>query len=263
MYIAEQQMVAAAVGFQVRRHYKPFAATFAAFLSRAYDFVRMAAISRADIGLVGSHAGVSIGEDGPSQMALEDLASLRAVHGSTVLYPSDATSTAALVELMADTAGIVYMRTTRGATPVIYDAAEEFQIGGSKTVLEGDDVTIVGAGITLHEALAAATRLASEGISARVIDLYSVKPIDSETLVKAAEETGAIVTVEDHWPQGGIGEAVLAALAAHGASAAVRVLAVEDMPSSATPTELLRAAEIDAEAIYAAATEIVQTKVES
>jgi transketolase len=263
MYIAEQQMVAAAVGFQVRRHYKPFASTFAAFLSRAYDFVRMAAISRADIGLVGSHAGVSIGEDGPSQMALEDLASLRAVHGSTVLYPSDATTTAALVELMADTAGVVYMRTTRGATPVLYESTEEFQIGGSKTVLDGTDVTIVGAGITLHEALAAATRLASEGISARVIDLYSVKPIDSETLVKAAEETGAIVTVEDHWKQGGIGEAVLAALAEHGASAAVRVMAVEDMPSSATPTELLRAAEIDAEAIYAAATEIVQTKVES
>jgi transketolase len=263
MYIAEQQMVAAAVGFQVRRHYKPFASTFAAFLARAYDFVRMAAISRADIGLVGSHAGVSIGEDGPSQMALEDIASLRAVHGSTVLYPSDATSTTALVEIMADTAGIVYMRTTRGATPVIYDSTDEFQVGGSKTVLDGTDVTLVGAGITLHEALAAAERLAGEGISARVIDLYSVKPIDADALVKAAKETGAIVTVEDHWKEGGIGEAVLAALAEHGASAAVRVLAVEDMPSSATPTELLRAAEIDAEAIYAAATEIVQTKVES
>jgi transketolase len=263
MYIAEQQLVAAAIGFQVRRHWRPFASTFAAFLSRAYDFVRMGAISRADICLVGSHAGVSIGEDGPSQMALEDLASLRAVHGSTVLYPSDATSTAALVELMADTKGIVYMRTTRGATPVIYDASDEFQIGGSKTVLDGDDVTIAGAGITLHEALTAAERLASEGISARVIDLYSVKPIDADALVKAAAETGAIVTVEDHWRQGGIGEAVLAALAEHGASAAVRVMAVEEMPSSATPTELLRAAEIDAEAIYAAATEIVQTKVES
>jgi transketolase len=262
-YIAEQQMVAAAVGFQVRRHWRPFASTFAAFLARAYDFVRMAAISRADICLVGSHAGVSIGEDGPSQMALEDLASLRAVHGSTVLYPSDATSTAALVELMADTKGIVYMRTTRGATPVIYDASDEFQVGGSKTVLDGDDVTIVGAGITLHEALAAAERLASEGVSARVIDLYSVKPIDADALTKAAAETGAIVTVEDHWKEGGIGEAVLAALAEHGASAAIRVLAVEDMPSSATPTELLRAAEIDAEAIYAAATEIVKTKVES
>jgi transketolase len=263
MYIAEQQMVATAIGFQVRGHYRPFASTFAAFLSRAYDFVRMGAISRADISLCGSHAGVSIGEDGPSQMALEDIASLRAVHGSTVLYPSDATTTAALVELMADTKGIVYMRTTRAATRVLYGADEEFQIGGSKTVLEGDDVTIVSAGITLHEALAAAERLASEGISARVIDLYSVKPIDADALVKAAKETGAIVTVEDHWREGGIGEAVLAALAEHGAGAAVRVLAVEDMPSSATPTQLLRAAEIDAEAIYAAATEIVQTKVES
>jgi transketolase len=263
VYIAEQQLVAAAVGFQVRRHWTPFASTFAAFFSRAYDFVRMAAISRADIRLVGSHAGVSIGEDGPSQMALEDLASLRAIHGSTVLYPSDATSAAALVGLMADTAGISYMRTTRANTAILYDADEEFQIGGSKTVLDGDDVTLVGAGITLHEALAAAERLAGEGISARVIDLYSVKPIDHETLVKAAKETGAIVTVEDHWKEGGIGEAVLAALAEHGASAAVRILAVEDLPTSGKPAELLRAAEIDAEAIYAAATEIVQTKVES
>jgi transketolase len=262
VYIAEQQMVAAAVGFQVRRHWTPFASTFAAFLSRAYDFVRMAAISRADIRLCGSHAGVSIGEDGPSQMALEDLASLRAVHGSTVLYPSDATSTSALVGIMADTAGISYMRTTRANTPVLYEAGEEFQVGGSKTVLDGDDVTLVGAGITLHEALAAAERLSSEGISARVIDLYSVKPIDHETLVKAAKETGAIVTVEDHWKEGGIGEAVLSALAEHGASAAVRILAVEDLPTSGKPAELLRAAEIDAEAIYAAATEIVKTKVE-
>jgi transketolase len=262
VYIAEQQLVAAAVGFQVRRHWTPFASTFAAFFARAYDFVRMAAISRADIRLVGSHAGVSIGEDGPSQMALEDLASLRAIHGSTVLYPSDATSAAALVGLMADTAGISYMRTTRAATAILYDADEEFQIGGSKTVLDGTDVTLVGAGITLHEALAAAERLAGEGISARVIDLYSVKPIDHETLVKAAQETGAIVTVEDHWKEGGIGEAVLSALAEHGASAAVRILAVEDLPTSGKPAELLRAAEIDAEAIYAAATEIVKTKVE-
>jgi transketolase len=263
MYIAEQQMVAAAVGFQVRGHYRPFASTFAAFLSRAYDFVRMAAISRADICLVGSHAGVSIGEDGPSQMALEDLASLRAVHGSTVLYPSDANQTAKLVGLMAATDGIVYMRTTRAATPVIYDGAEEFQIGGSNVVMDGEDVTIVGAGITLHEAMAAAEQLATVGISARVIDLYSVKPIDAGTLVKAAEETGAIVTVEDHWPQGGIGEAVLGALAEHNAQAQVRVLAVEMMPTSGKPEELLRAAEIDAEAIVAAAKEIVQIKAEA
>jgi transketolase len=263
MYIAEQQMVAAAVGFQVRGHYRPFASTFAAFLSRAYDFVRMAAISRADICLCGSHAGVSIGEDGPSQMALEDLASLRAVHGSTVLYPSDANQAAKLVGLMAATDGIVYMRTTRAATPVIYDPAEEFQIGGSNVVMDGDDVTLVGAGITLVEAMAAAEQLAAVGISARVIDLYSVKPIDAATLVKAAEETGAIVTVEDHWPQGGIGEAVLAALAEHNAQAQVRVLAVEMMPTSGKPEELLRAAEIDAEAIVAAAKEIVQIKAEA
>jgi transketolase len=263
MYIAEQQMVAAAVGFQVRGHYRPFASTFAAFLSRAYDFVRMAAISRADICLVGSHAGVSIGEDGPSQMALEDLASLRAIHGSTVLYPSDANQTAKLVGLMAATDGIVYMRTTRAATPVIYGGEEEFQIGGSRVVLDGEDVTIVGAGITLHEAMAAAEQLAGFGIKARVIDLYSVKPIDAATLVKAAEETGAIVTVEDHWAQGGIGEAVLSALAQHGAHAQVRMLAVEMMPTSGKPAELMRAAEIDAEAIVAAAKEIVQLKVEA
>ena len=263
MYIAEQQMVAAAVGFQVRGTYVPFASTFAAFLSRAYDFVRMAAISRADIRLCGSHAGVSIGEDGPSQMALEDLASLRAIHGSTVLYPSDANQAAKLVGLMAATDGVVYMRTTRAATPVIHDPAAEFQIGGSSVVLDGDDVTLVGAGITLHEAMAAAERLASEGISARVIDLYSVKPIDTTTLVRAAEETGAIVTVEDHWREGGIGEAVLAALAEHNAHAEVRVLAVEGMPTSGKPAELLRAAEIDAEAIVSAAEEIVQIKAEA
>lgn len=259
MYIAEQQMVAAAVGLQVGGRWRPFASTFAAFLTRAQDFVRMAAVSRADIRLCGSHAGVSIGEDGPSQMGLEDLASMRAVHGSTVLYPCDANQTAKLVALMAARDGISYMRTTRGATPVLYGPEEDFQIGGSRTVLEGDDVTIVGAGITLHEAIAAAERLAAEGVSARVVDLYSVKPIDAATLVRAAEETGAILTVEDHWPEGGLGEAVLAALAAHGASAAVRLLAVEEMPGSGTPAELMRAAEIDAEAILEAARELVRS----
>ena len=164
---------------------------------------------------------------------------------------------------MAATDGIVYMRTTRAATPVIYDGSEEFQIGGSRVVLDGEDVTIVGAGITLVEAMSAAERLAGEGIQARVIDLYSVKPIDAATLVRAAEETGAIVTVEDHWPQGGIGEAVLAALAEHGASCPVRILAVDGMPSSATPEQLLRAAEIDAEAIIGAVKEIVQTAAEA
>ena len=213
MYIAEQQLVAAAVGMQVRG-WVPFASTFAAFLARAYDFTRMAAVSQANIRLAGSHAGVSIGEDGPSQMALEDLASFRAVHGSTVLYPSCANQTAKLVEAMVDRPGIVYMRTTRESLPVLYPADEPFPIGGSRLARssDSDDVTVVGAGITLHEALAAADTLAGEGISTRVIDLYSVKPIDEATLLEAAEATGAIVVVEDHWPEGGIHEAVLEAL---------------------------------------------------
>src|SRR5207244_4499164 len=171
----------------------------------------MAAVSRANIVLTGSHAGVSIGEDGPSQMALEDIAALRAVHGSTVLYPCDGNQTAKLVAAMVDLEGISYLRTTRAATPVIYDADEEFAIGGSKVVRSSDedDVTIIGAGITLHEALKAADALAEEGIKARVIDLYSVKPIDTTTLHTAAKATqGRIVTVADHWPEGGIGEAV-------------------------------------------------------
>ena len=181
MYIAEQQMVAAAVGMQVLG-WKPFVSTFAAFMSRAYDFVRMAAISRATLKLCGSHAGVSIGEDGPSQMALEDLAEFRAINGSTVLYPCDGNQTAKLVRAMADVDGISFLRTTRADTEVIYGPDEEFPVGGSKTVREGDDVAIVAAGITLHEALAAAETLAADGIEARVIDLYSVKPVDAETL---------------------------------------------------------------------------------
>ncbi len=257
MYIAEQQMVAAAIGMQVRG-WRPFASTFAAFLTRAHDFIRMAAISRADICLCGSHAGVSIGEDGPSQMGLEDIAMLRAVHGSTVLYPCDANQTIALVEQMIDRPGIVYMRTHRGAMPVIYDADDDFEIGGSRVVLDGVDVTLIGAGATLHEALTAAERLAAEGIGARVIDLYSVKPIDAATLTRAAHETGAIVTVEDHHRAGGLGEAVLSTLAAHGASTKVRSLAVEVMPGSGRPAELLREAQIDAEAIVAAARELVR-----
>src|SRR3954454_8827118 len=189
MYIAEQQMVAAAVGLQVR-NWVPFASTFAAFLSRAYDFIRMAAISQANIRLCGSHAGVSIGEDGPSQMALEDLAMIGAVHGSTVLYPCDANQTAQLVAEMADRDGIVYMRTTRAATPVVSGADEKFPVADSRVLREGDDLAIVAAGITLHESLKAAEQLAGEGIEARVIDLYSVKPVDAETLRAAAEATG-------------------------------------------------------------------------
>jgi transketolase len=249
-WIAEQQLVASAIGMQVRG-WKPFASTFAAFLARAYDFVRMGAISQADIRLVGSHAGVSIGEDGPSQMALEDLASFRAIHGSTVLYPSDPNQTAQLVEQMADRDGIVYMRTTREALPTLYEAGEMFTIGGSRVVRSSDrdDVTIVGAGITLHEALAAADELAGEDISVRVIDLYSLKPVDAETLRAAAEETDAIVTVEDHWAEGGIGDTVLGALADGDKRPRVVKLAVEEMPGSGAPAELLHVAKIDKAAI--------------
>jgi transketolase len=254
MYIAEQQMIGAAVGMQVRG-WRPFAATFAAFMSRAYDFVRMAAVSRANLCLCGSHAGVSIGEDGPSQMGLEDISSMRAVFGSTVLYPSDANQTARLVALMADQPGISYMRTTRGATEVLYGPDEEFEIGGCRVVREsGDDsVTIVGAGITLFEALKAADTLADDGIHARVIDLYSVKPLDIATLTAAARSTGRILTVEDHWPEGGIGEAVFSALAEAGVTFAAKSLAVRHMPASATPEEELEDAGIDAAAIVDAA----------
>ena len=259
MYIAEQLMVAAAVGLQ-RRGWKPFVSTFAAFLTRAYDFVRMAAVSRANLRLTGSHAGVSIGEDGPSQMGLEDLAAFRAVHSSTVLYPSDANQTARLVELMADREGISYLRTHRGGLPVIYGPDDEFEIGGSRVVREGDDVTLVGAGVTLHEALAAAETLAGEGTEARVIDLYSLKPVDVETLARAAADTGAIVTVEDHWIEGGLGDAVLAGLAAGDAPCRVRKLGVQIMPGSGEPAELVHEAGIDAEAIVSAARELVGAK---
>jgi transketolase len=255
MFIAEQQLVAAAVGLQVRG-WKPFASTFAAFFTRAYDFIRMAAISRANIKLCGSHAGVSIGEDGPSQMALEDLAMLRAVHGSTVLYPCDPNQTAKLVAGMVDQDGIVYLRTTRAARPTLYGADEEFEIGGSRVIRSSqhDQVAIVAAGITVHEALEAAARLEADGIRARVIDLYSVKPIDAATLRKAARVTGGrLLTVEDHWPEGGVGEAVQSVFAEDTHPLRVVKLAVQNMPGSGTPAELLAAAGIDARAIANAA----------
>jgi transketolase len=258
MFIAEQQMIAAAVGLQVLG-WKPFASTFAAFMTRAYDFIRMGAISRATLKLCGSHAGVSIGEDGPSQMGLEDLAALRAVHGSTVLYPCDGNQTAKLVRAMSDVEGISYLRTTRADTPVIYGPDEEFPVGGSKTVRSSDDdeVTIVAAGITVHEALKAADSLAVEGISARVIDCYSVKPIDAETLRSVGTP---IATAEDHWAEGGLGEAVLAALADSDERPQVSVLAVRELPHSGKPAELLAAAGIDADAIAAAARKLVAAR---
>jgi transketolase len=257
MFIAEQQMVSAAVGIQVGGRWKPFASSFAAFFARAYDFVRMAAISQADIRLAGSHAGVSIGEDGPSQMALEDIASFRAIHGSTVLHPSDANQTAKLVAEMADRDGISFLRTLRGKTPVRTPPDEAVTIGGSRVAHEGDDVAIVACGITLDEAVQAAEKLAGEGVHARVLDCYSIKPLDAEAVRAAARECGAIVTVEDHWPEGGLGDAVLDALAEGDERAPVLKLAVREMPGSGTPDELLHEARIDAEAIADAARRLV------
>lgn len=244
-YIAEQQMIASAVGMAVRG-YRPYAATFAAFLTRAHDFIRMAAISQISMALSGSHCGVEIGADGPSQMGVEDLAMMRAVHGSTVLYPSDATSAAALTAAQADLDGISYLRTTRGAYPVLYGPDESFPVGGSKTLRQSgdDEVTLVGAGVTLHECLAAADALAGEGVTARVIDLYSVKPVDADALARAARDTGALVVAEDHHPEGGLGEAVLSALAARRQGPAFAHLAVRDLPGSGTAEELMDAAGI-------------------
>ena len=259
-YIAEQQAVATAVGMQVRG-WTPYVSTFAAFLTRAYDFIRMAAVSRASLRLSGSHAGVSIGEDGPSQMALEDLAMMRAINGSTVLYPSDANQAAQLVAQMADTQGISYIRTTREATPVLYSADESFPIGGSRVLRSSDDdkLTIVAAGITLHESLKAVDALAADGINIRLIDLYSVKPIDADTLETAARETGTIVTVEDHWAEGGIGDAVLAALGGLRNPPRVVKLAVQGMPGSGKPADLLSAAGIDAAHIESAVRLLTQS----
>jgi transketolase len=261
MFIAEQQMVAAAVGMSVR-HRVPFASSFAAFFTRAYDFIRMAAISGANIRLSGSHAGVSIGEDGPSQMALEDLAMMRAVHGSTVLQPCDANQTARLVVEMADTDGIVFLRTLRPKTPVIYDTSEDFPIGGSKIVRssEEDAVTVVATGITVHEAIKAADELQESGVAVRVIDAYSIKPIDAETLRTAAQATeGNVVAVEDHWPEGGLGEAVLSALSSETYPLHFEHLAVGNMPGSGKSEELMDAAGISANHIADAVRRLVNS----
>ena len=257
MFISEQQLIAAAVGLSVRG-YIPFAATFAAFLTRAYDFIRMSAISMANIRLCGSHAGTEIGADGPSQMALEDFAMMRAVYGSTVLYPSDATSAASLVAQMADRDGVVYMRTTRGAYPVLYGPDETFPIGGSKLLRSSpdDQVTLIGAGVTLYNCLAAADELGRDGIHARVVDLYSIKPIDTQALLEAAAATrGRLVVAEDHYPAGGIGGAVLEACNDAGHPVRIRHLAVSGLPGSGTPEELMAAAGISASHIAQAARE--------
>jgi transketolase len=257
MYIAEQLMVATGIGLQVTG-WRPVLATFAAFCSRAHDVLRMAAIGRADLSVVGSHAGVSIGEDGPSQMGLEDLAMMRALYGSTVVYPCDANQTADLLRQLIATPGVTYLRTTRGDTPVIYEPSP-FPIGGSRVVRSSpeDAVAVVAAGVTVHEALAAASELAARGVPARVIDAYSIKPIDAAELARTATEVERMVVVEDHRPEGGLGEAVLSALARHAVPASIRHLAVRNLPGSASPEEQRREASIDSAAIVDAATALL------
>lgn len=254
-YIAEQNMLGMAIGL-ARSGWRPFVSSFAAFLSRAYDFTRMAPVSQADLTVVGSHAGVSIGPDGPSQMGLEDIACMRAVAGATVLYPCDANQTRALVDLAADNPGVTYLRTTRGATPVLYHADEDFEIGGSRTLRssESDRAVVVAAGITIHEALEAVDEL---DFPVRVIDAYSIQPLDVDSIADAARATGRVLTVEDHRMAGGLGEAIASALLSHGISCAFRQLAVEGVPGSATPSEQLALAGIDRTAIGAALRELV------
>lgn len=258
-FIAEQNMVGVALGL-ARMGKIPFVSTFSAFFSRAFDQIRMSAYSSANIKFVGSHAGVSIGQDGPSQMGLEDIAMFRSVFGSVVVYPSDAVSTDKLVEEAAKHEGIVYIRTTRPETKVIYDSPEEFKIGGSKTVRSSnnDQLTIIAAGITLHEALIASEELIKQKIHARIIDLYSIKPIDVKTLEKAAKETKFLLTVEDHYEAGGIGEAVKSCLS--DARTPIYSLFVSKKPKSGMPGELLDYEEISASQIVKKVKSIRNTK---
>ena len=261
MFIAEQNMVGAAQGLS-RRGKIPFVSTFAAFLTRAFDQIRMGSYSNSNVKFCGSHAGVSIGEDGVSQMGLEDLAMFRSIFGAVVVYPSDAPSTEALMREIAKHKGICYIRTTRKETPVMYSASEKFPIGGSKALRTspGDIATVVAAGVTVSEAIKAYEELKAMGTNIRVIDLYSIQPLDVKTLVKAAKETGAIITVEDHYPQGGLGEAVASALADAGVSCRMTRLAVRKMPRSGKPDELLDFEGINARAIVQHVKRIPKTK---
>ncbi|XP_053147185.1 transketolase-like protein 1 isoform X1 [Hemicordylus capensis] len=253
-YIAEQNMVSVALGCAARNRTVAFASTFAAFFTRAFDHIRMGAISQTNINLCGSHSGVSIGEDGPSQMALEDLAMFRAVPGCTVFYPSDAVSTEHAVFLAANTKGICFIRTSRPETPILYSQEEKFKIGHAKVVRksDADKVTVIGAGVTLHEALAAADELAKQGIHIRVIDPFTIKPLDADTIISSARATGGrIITVEDHYREGGIGEAVAAAVSGE-PGILVQSLAVSRVPRSGKPAELLDLFGISAKSIIAA-----------
>ena len=246
-FIAEQNLVAVAVGYATRGHV-PFASTFATFFTRAADQIRVAGISQANLKLVGSHVGISIGEDGPSQMALEDLAMMRAVVGSTVLYPADAVATEKLLEQMAILKGVAFLRTSRPKTPVIYGNDEQFPVGGAKVLRTGDKVTIVGAGVTLFEALKAADSLRAEGINVTVIDAYSIKPLGKKEILAEAKKTGnTVITVEDHYSEGGLGDAVAGELSSEGVK--VHKLAVVGIPRSGHAAELMAAFGIDAAAI--------------
>ena len=255
MYIAEQNMIGVAEGLSLMGKI-PFVSTFAAFLTRAFDQIRMSGYSKTNIKFVGSHAGVSIGEDGPSQMGLEDIAMFRAQIGSVVLYPSDAVSTEKLVKKAAQHYGNVYIRTTRMSTPVIYSEDDNFEIGGSKTIRSSDNdmLTVCASGITLHEALKAYEELKKENIMIRVIDIYSIKPIDSDSIRKAQEETDAIITVEDHFQEGGMGEAVKSAASGE---KPVYILAVKKIPRSGKPYELLEFEGISSEAIIKKVKDII------
>ncbi|HSO19309.1 MAG TPA: transketolase [Desulfosarcina sp.] len=257
MFVAEQNMVGVALGLSLRGKI-PFVSSFAAFLTRAFDQIRMCRYSDANIKFVGSHAGVSIGEDGPSQMGLEDLAMFRTILDGVVLYPCDAVSTEHLVEEAAGRRGVVYIRTTRNATPVIYPSTEQFAIGGSKVLRRGknDVATVIAAGATVHEALAAADELEAHGVPIRVVDLYSVKPVDAETLRQASQEAGPLITVEDHYAEGGIADAVREAVAPEGKT--VHSLAVRRLPRSGTPQELRVYEEIDKTAIAGAVKALIR-----
>ena len=257
MFIAEQNMVGVAIGLSARGKI-PFVSTFSAFFSRAHDQIRMSQYSNSNIKFIGSHCGVSIGEDGSSQMGLEDIAMFRSINNSVVLYPSDAVSTEKLVMAAAKYKGLVYIRTTRQDTPILYKNKEDFKIGGSKVLRksENDSVAVIGAGITLHEALSAYEELKAKGINIRVIDLFSIKPLDEKTLLETAKQTKAIITVEDHYAEGGLGEAVKSALA--GQTTPVYSLSVNKMPKSGKMAELLDYEEISKDAIVKKVMEVLK-----
>ncbi|GLH02228.1 Transketolase [Gryllus bimaculatus] len=253
-FIAEQNLVGVAIGAACRDRTVAFVSTFATFFTRAFDQIRMGAISQTNVNFVGSHCGVSIGEDGPSQMGLEDIAMFRTIPGATVFYPSDAVSCERSIEMAANTKGICFIRTSRPATPVLYKNNETFQIGEAKIVQKtnNDDALVIGAGVTLHEALSAADELASEGIHIRVLDPFTIKPLDTSAIIKNAKECkGKILTVEDHYPQGGLGEAVMSAVAGE-TGIVVRQLAVKELPRSGPPTVLLDRYGISSKSIVAA-----------